>query len=323
MRELYEDFLILQEQDKQIERHTYNYEDVSRAQHNLQAILGELSKNKLTSLTLDDLQELVDDVVFELKLSRKIVAARRAVEETIRLTTDKEFTLQLVESLAWRLAGNKHRLGEGLSVLPWRSSMQDTEWCAVLVEGVKYPTYHAGTTRRGFTAWYFVMSGAPAGRTVERWHESGREFFIAKQLGFSERDAEMLYHNELVGCQAHALLRPNSDESRPPFIKQFHVTARQQRYNHKLYEERCRKPCPKGLRPKPYRGCRDCVAGFDLAIRGDAQYCPMAVQRLPRKEDDARTASENTGGPEVVCAGTGPDLLYPRSYQVDVGAAGK
>jgi hypothetical protein len=312
MREMYEDFLVLQEQDRKPDRHTYNYETVSVHQHNVSAMFSDFDvvSNKLADVALDDLQDLISGLAAELRLGSKLRAAKKAIEETIRLSTDQVFTPKIVDALSWRLAGNTHRLGQGMAVLPWRSSAQPDEWCAILVEGMQYPTFHAGTGRRGFSARYYALSGAPAGRTIERWHESGREFYIAKQLGFGNKDAEMLYHCELVGCQAHALLQPNNDESRPPYLRKFYVTEHQRRYNRELQEKRRRQPCPAALKPRGFQNCRACPAGYDSSLRGNELYCPLAVQRMPRKEEDAHAASPDNGGLPVVRAGQGPDLLH-------------
>jgi hypothetical protein len=313
MRELYEDFLVLQEQDRKPERHPYDYDTVSKHHNAVTAAFATegITTEKRADVSVDDLHELSESLACALKLAGRLKQASEAIANTIKFTTEPVFTLEVVDMLAWRLAGNTHKLREGVPIPPWRSSVQSDEWCSMIVSEVQYPVFHPGSGRRGFSAWYFVVSGAPAGRTLERWHESGREFYIARQFGFGEKDAEMLYHAELGGCQAHVLLQPSNDENRPPYIKQFFVTDKQRKLNRRLLEQRYdRNGCPKGLRPGTYRACRDCPAGFDRTQRGNGLHCELAVRRKIRKVEDAHAASEDTGGLPVVCTGQGLDLLH-------------
>lgn len=184
---------------------------------------------------------------------------------------------KLAMTLAWRLAGNIHRLSENLLLRPWTAQQED-EWMAFQVLEVQpgERTRRGGSTETAAWLELKTLAGSHCTRTSNHWWTLPYCRFVAARLGF-DRSRRPKYPyvdlRQLAGLRFWGYV-----EARPfePVIRisQIEVPASLRTDNRRLIKSRARDgsvdfTCPEGYPSSS--PCHTCPAGIDR--------CPVAVHR--------------------------------------------
>ena len=208
------------------------------------------------------------------------------VGESFGFRRDIKMTGEELRVLAWRLAGNVHKLVEGKAVLPWEPDFQPRECClARVVDVVEAETFDGDP---GFKLTYFFYSGAPAGLEFSRTYQIGYEARLARSFGLAWKTAKLVYPQELVNMTGYVRLEPGRGKDRLPVFRELIVSATHKRHNRQLHEGRLDYDnCPYGFKPEQYTSCMDCLLTYDeVSDPATELRCDFAVRR---NHDGART----------------------------------
>lgn len=189
-----------------------------------------------------------------------------AVFESVRVLAGSTLTRQVAGSLAWRLAGNLDKLGDGVPVFPWAGQIDD-ERVPVCIESMR-------PIMRRKVAGYLVscraLAGSPCPMLFDEFISTRSCRAISRAIGFSAPWGPYPYSTPLhfVRLIFFAHIEAAKSEKRPAFSK---VTASSSmiKLNRAKIEVRCRvKPCPRGFN----HPCAFCWLGYD--------NCPAAVHPI-------------------------------------------
>lgn len=187
---------------------------------------------------------------------------------------------RLLDSVAWRLAGNLDRLRRRRPVVPWHHQ-NFAEWVPVQVMAARPRA--AGKFKPGYTFSFKALAGTPAGLTMTRFWSRKYCFFVSKHMGFSrkrrsqrdERMPERKFYDprQLISLRMLALVTPELSNREPGFEK-IHLPEPAMKWNREQMDRRDRlKPgytCPQGFPPSIL--CHRCHFGY--------AYCPAGTHRL-------------------------------------------
>jgi len=207
-----------------------------------------------------------------------------------------------INELAWRLAGNIHRLQNGVPVPPW-SSFSEEEWAPVQVQSVhrfriarkkqkELDEPKEGEqrkkliqTRSVLIAKILVLAGLPAGHTFEKFMTEPACYFIRTDLGFNQHAATpsdmfaepkksypMSDVTELTRMRFMALFNLDSCEDGLN-CKKIACTGSMKKWNRSIMQKRQREGfnCPFNF-PLATHPCHLCEKGY--------MVCPAACHRL-------------------------------------------
>lgn len=203
------------------------------------------------------------------------------IRESFGFRESQTPTPEEIRALAWRLAGNVHKLCQGHAVPPWEPDLQPTEWCLARVVEIADGTTFDGDV--GFSMTYFFYTGAAAGLEFTRIFKTGNEARFAHSLGIPWKKCKLIYPQELVNMVGYVQLEPGKSKGRLPIFRQTMVTESHKKHNRWVHERRLDPAgCPFGFKPEPYRMCIDCQLTYDEVNDPETELrCDMAVRRKP------------------------------------------
>lgn len=225
------------------------------------------------------------------------------VEESLGYADGTVPTLEHLRALAWRLAGNAHKLIAGEPVSPWSPDRTRSEWCLAKVVDVKNELTFDGDP--GFRLTYFFYSGAPAGLEFSRVFKSGHEARFGNALGLSWKKSTLLYPQELIGMTGYVKLEASWGKDKTPLFRETQATGSHATANRKLYQDRLDpEKCPYGYKPNTIRSCMECpLACEESAEAGVNLTCRLAVRRYLDGFDGANASDAASGGGSMVRPG--------------------
>lgn len=221
-----------------------------------------------------------------------------SILESFGYLSDEPCDIEELEGLAWRFAGNVHKLGVGQPVPPWEPDWQGEEWCLVRVVEVTVVETFDGDP--GFEMTYFFYTGTPAGREFSRRFKNGYEARFAHSLGLTWKWAKMIYPQELTNMTGYLFLQPGVGKGRVPIFRQTLATDSHKRHNRQLYTNRQDyAKCPYQLKPDHILNCVDCEMVYENGKNSTGCICKLAVKRGTNGDESNTTV----GGDQVVRAG--------------------
>lgn len=194
------------------------------------------------------------------------------------------FSQQALSALAWRLAGNLHRLRAGQIVLPW-DGQPSAEWVPIhCLELIPWKS------RRGKgmgQVHYRVLAGLPAGVVGRQALSRGYVRLLAPALGFSRFPSEPYFlqdMQELAGLRCYVQLVPGPQLS----FSDARVPSSFRAWNQRLLRMRRRAvsgfACPQG-HPASFP-CHRCPTG--------REHCSLAVHLRDYVPGDCRVCDERS-----------------------------
>lgn len=241
----------------------------------------------------------------------------KAIFDSFRYPINEVPTLECLRKLAWRLAGNTHKLEAGDLALPWAPDRQPVEWClARVMEVVDTETYDK---EPGFKLTLFFYSGLPAGLEFSRVYPAGHEARFAENFGIPWKKSRLLFPVELTSMIGYVKLCESQGKSKVPMFRAIMASGSHIQHNRQLHEDRQDyDKCPYGYKPDPLRSCLECPLAYEESAEADVRLvCRLAVRR---RVDASWNAVEAAGGNEVVRAGEGHHGVDPVP---DTGGAGE
>ena len=226
-----------------------------------------------------------------------------AVEDSLGLSLEQVPSIAQIRTVAWRLAGNVHKLADHKPVLQWDAEIQNPEWClARVAEVVDAVTYQG---EPGFRLSYFFYSGAPAGIELSRVFRNGFETRFANALGISWRDAKLIYPQELTNMTGYVRLEPGMGKDNLPVFRETIVTSSHKLHNRKLYEDRLDPAkCKYSYKPEQFTSCMDCPLSHEESSGPGASItCRLALRRKCPDGHNAGSPHAAAGGDPVVRSG--------------------
>jgi hypothetical protein len=201
---------------------------------------------------------------------------RGTLFQSIRHSVGQTLTPELLQEIAWRLAGNVPRLQRGQPVPPW-NRQADEEFVPVQIFRVQ-KIRRFGNVSVEWSAR--VLAGTSVGLTVHKTWSDKLCRAIAQRLGFGKPWQAGRYEDavELFGLRFYVLIEPKLCGTSPGFETIWYDDAEEKirpgsfyDYNRTIIRMRQRPddffPCPQGL---PHSlPCRLCVFGQD--------QCPAAT----------------------------------------------
>ena len=202
-------------------------------------------------------QKLVDEFTSDICLFLSLPMS--AVRQSLRHFMGKQITEADARSLAWRIAGNLHRLRKDRPLPPW--VIDETEWCAVQIQAVRPDRRKRGAgVEPGHRCLLTIIDGAASGKraTVFLSHKFQRA--VALRFGFKgHRDPSMRLVDgmEFYNMRFMGILRENSDLS--VSVVKVAVPPSMLKYNRGIISKRARKgfTCPRRFS----HACRACPIG--------------------------------------------------------------
>lgn len=207
----------------------------------------------------------------------------------------REFSPDLAEDVAWRLAGNYwQRLRKGVPVPPW-SGRAEREWSYVVVERVvassrvrvaKDARQAMAADRRGLvhssgsSVTLRFLTGLPAGRRVVKFVSSDALHVVKAAFGFSKFDPSQYSRSvtgreyfplsdprELYGMRALALIDPAACRADHVAYSDVRGTSSTLAWNKTLMRrrERTEHACPMNY-PTDQVACHECMVGRDKCL---------------------------------------------------------
>lgn len=200
----------------------------------------------------------------------------QTLEDSLRHAAGTHMTEELLDAVAWRMAGNHLRLKDRRAVPPWH--VQKThEWVPVTV--VSCRRQRNSKNNPGAMYGFRIVAGTPAGLLTFHWWSAKYARYLASKLGFSiYRGRNPPRHpfstlEQLVGLRLDVLLDPALCEGEPGF-KDVDVPAAAVEWNKRIIACRLRTvddfEC---LMEKSHDelSCHNCPVGF--------VQCPAATHR--------------------------------------------
>lgn len=253
-------------------------------------------RDKLQTTVLDNYigALMVADLFLQISLDVNYCLGKSIESEVVinsmRPSVGLELTRERAAEIAWRLAGNMHRLRSGEPVMPWREQTEK-EWAPVEIVDVtrEFRNFKASTPeqaaladgrgmvrRRGATVSLLFQGGLPAGRIEKKFWSWDYCQRIRVELGFDRfnrihnsrhftRRANYLFLDirELFGRRFQVLLNPELCRPGELAFSEIDKSDAGQRWNHELHKKRMRIDfaCPRGY-PDDH-DCFICPIGLD------------------------------------------------------------
>jgi hypothetical protein len=185
-------------------------------------------------------------------------------------------TPQLIKETAWRLAGNKQRLGKGYPVPPW-TAQQSQEWVPVQV--VDFEAKDSAKGKPGVLYRLRVLAGTPTPMLLSKWWPRGFCYSLARRMGFtwSRHGLPYKHPSDLVRLRMLILLDPLYSKYDALDFKHVECPSGLKAWNRPLIEMRNRKQgkgvwaCPMGFQ----HHCHQCPVGYDRCPAGEH---PITIQ---------------------------------------------
>ena len=207
------------------------------------------------------------------------------VFDSLRNLAGCTLTPQLIRDMAWRIAGNTHRLIDGIPVHPW-SEQKEQEWVPTqvirLVRTVRQQKLGDNfQPNSGYTATLRVLAGRPAGHNVEAFWSYGVCDMLKVEFGYSRynrarysrvvsKRQEYPYQDprEFFGMRVQLLIDPEKCQSDRVGYSEIKGTATTFAWNRLLMARRDREdtPCPFGWGTDQV-ACYQCIKGQDECSR--------------------------------------------------------
>lgn len=132
-----------------------------------------------TSPEGDEFEGFVD-VIHQL-LPKRI--ERDVLYRSLRHLAGEELTTQVMKDMAWRLAGNVHRLKALQPVLPW-SGIAEPEWVPAQI--TKTRKWMTRSRKAGRIVTFQILAGTPCPLTTEKFWSTKYARFLSSYLGFTK-----------------------------------------------------------------------------------------------------------------------------------------
>jgi len=180
------------------------------------------------------------------------------VYESLRPLAGVVLTEKTCDDRSWRLAGNQHRLRDGLVAPPWSTQNED-EW--VLLQVLRGAL---SRNRRGDVGLRFdfrVLAGSPCPMVLTKFWSNAQCMFVAREVGFSRFQGKYTYSqgDQLVSLRLLGRLEAERSRERP-FFHEVAASAGCLRWNRELLKLRFRYiPCPNNWTHE----CHECVVGYE------------------------------------------------------------
>lgn len=199
---------------------------------------------------------------------------------SVMTSAGKLMTREVIQQLAWRLAGNIKKLKAGIPVPPW-TNQKELEWCPITI--VKADLGYGYENTFGCFYEYRVLAGSPSGLKFTTFWSKKYARFISSDLGFRKTrigNFSCSDGRELTRMQLYLLLDPELSKEGRPIAYHYHVPASMQKHNLEIIKQRFRvTPCPLGysLFQLP---CISCPIGYEECKAGchpknyQSQFCP-------------------------------------------------
>ena len=212
-----------------------------------------------------------DDMVAQIHLQMPNTKYSVVYESLMHLA-GKLITPDIIRDTAWRLAGNKDLLQDGIAVPPW-TVQRMKEWCPVQVlQGTSM------TSKDGRPGYLFKMRfvhGTPTPMIISKWLSRSLCAMLARRIGFTKLRGKRPFRHamELVRLRMLVLLDPDLTKTQPGFFK-IDCSPGLMKWNREIIDLRNRrrkeKPwrCPQGFTHM----CYNCPFGYD--------QCPAAVRPI-------------------------------------------
>lgn len=212
------------------------------------------------------------------KLPKKITPA--AVMDSLRPYAGQPLTEKLLKQLAWRIAGNVHRLSAGKYAGPWTRQDED-EWMPLQI--VDSAVGRSSTGAPGATFRFKVLAGSACTELVSRFWSRKFCRFLADRFGFSKPWGKYPFRDtvQLVGMRLLGEFKQELCLGQPVFDK-IMVSGPLKSHNQHLAKSRARVgfECPEGYKHE----CRHCPIGYDQCPVGThpytyhVQHCDQCLQ---------------------------------------------
>jgi hypothetical protein len=106
----------------------------------------------------------------------------QTLEDSLRHVAGTHMTEELLDAVAWRMAGNHLRLKDRRAVPPWH--VQKThEWVPVTI--VSCRRQRNAKNNPGAMYGFRIVAGTPAGLLTFNWWSAKYARYLASKLGFS------------------------------------------------------------------------------------------------------------------------------------------
>jgi hypothetical protein len=272
--------------------------------YNLEAI-QKLRRRLLEALTLEFAGCTFTGQAFDNLLSvlcEKLPDVRYAVlRESTRHLVGVIATDALLNSLAWRLAGNIRILRAGRPVQPWlrQTSPEWVPFQIVAVRRNRINLWVKGTNveRWGGDVCLRILAGSPAGMELDRFWTNAYVYTLRQEFGFDRFDRQRFTHvvakkpsypfsdiTELTRLRAYATVMP-CDGSAGLVLDRIRSSGTTKAWNKRLLKMRSRIdfPCPLSY-PLELVPCHKCEKGYDQCPAGchpvsyTARVCPECQQ---------------------------------------------
>lgn len=192
---------------------------------------------------------------------------RAVIEDSLRSSVGKKATPEIVDEMAWRMAGNYQRLKQRRAVPPWHVQ-KIAEWVPTQIVSCRREQNNKGTL--GATFGFKALAGTSCTRTIPSWWSLKFARFYAPEFGFGtqargDREIRFPYMSpeQLVGTRAYVQVTPELSNREPGF-KIFGIPPVMKKWNTALVKKRFRATtdfrCALKL-PVDYP-CHRCPAGF-------------------------------------------------------------
>lgn len=184
-------------------------------------------------------------------------------------------SLEELELLAWRLAGNAHRIAKHRCVFPWHGQAVDELLPAYIDQARPYVT-KAG--KPGHIYRFKILAGLSAGMYTEQFWSDSFCRFISRDCGFVRRGDGTRFHQGKQFVLLRFLLNISADKSiDKPEFSTVHTPLPSSLIAWNRYILKCRlrltptTNCPPGKQRARTMPCHLCDVGFG--------HCPNAVHR--------------------------------------------
>lgn len=187
---------------------------------------------------------------------------KNAIYESLRVFAGTQLTHKAICEIAWRLAGNVHRLIDDTPILPWTQQTED-ELVPVKVERV------VAAKRKDKLGYYFSLrcvGGSPCPMEFSHFVSRVAAKVLSRTVGFSGNTwgkhpyAGVAPHFTGLLFFAHVEAARSREK---PYFHKVSASSSMVKHNRELLDVRCRaKPCPLNYR----HNCVDCHMGSDDCI---------------------------------------------------------